>query len=106
MGKTECGIEYSNPSGVIRSPFYPYYFPFPEIETPLCGLNPFWEYGGRMNCPYHISQPNGTVINLNFTAWRLYSGDCLEIRDGYDGNSALLGKFCRGSWGENEEAPP
>ena len=65
-------------------------------------------YAERMNCPYHISQPNGTVINLNFTAWNLFYGDCLEIRDGYDGDSALLGKFCRGGYPdyENQEAPP
>ena len=57
-----------------------------------------------MNFPYHISQPNGTVINLNFSAWNLRYGDCLEIRDGYDGDSALLGKFCPQI--ANTEAPP
>ena len=97
----------------MTSPFYPSYFPFPRLEYSLCGLPlgiwPFnYAYGDRVNCPYHISQPNGTVINLNFTVWNLFYRDCLEIRDGYDGDSALLGKFCRGGYPdyENKEAPP
>ena len=103
---SECGVVYSDPSGMITSPFYPSLFPFPRQDI-ICGFGPFnhlYAYGERMNCPYHISQPNGTVINLNFTAWNLYYGDCLEIRDGSLRDSALLGKFCPQI--ANTEAPP
>ncbi|CAG5044806.1 unnamed protein product [Parnassius apollo] len=78
-------------SGVIKSPGYP--FSYPENRV----------------CEYIISTTPGKAIQLSFQDFDIennrYSNcqyDNVEIRDGPDVNSTLLGTFCGGS----EHIPP
>ena len=78
----ECGGTFTTLlSGDITSPSYPDNYP------------------DNTDCIYSISQPNGTVITLNFLSMDIESHstcayDYLEIRDGPSGDSTLLGKLC------------
>ena len=84
----DCNTTFSNTSGIITSPSFPSRYPY------------------NSDCHYQIVQPKGTYINLDITymdieTWpgtewecQIYGGDYLEIRDGPDGNSPLIGTFC------------
>ena len=76
-----CGGEFSTPSGEITSPFHP---------------NP---YPSDRSCSYVIAQPAGTRIRIEFSDFDIEgSYDCsfdyLEIRDGDNENSTLIGRYC------------
>ena len=77
---TECGGNFANSSGVLTSPFYPN------------------EYQELEDCVYLISQPNGTLININFTYMDInchgLPSDYIEVRDGDSENSPQMVKFC------------
>ncbi len=78
-----CGGEYQQPTGYITSPYYPDSYP------------------NDRECVYVISQPPGTRIHLEFMEFDVEShSDCmfdyLEVRDGDNENSTLIGKFCGG----------
>ena len=77
---TECGGNYSNASGVLSSPSYPY--PFPDLA----------------DCVYLISQPNGTYVNISFLSMDIdcqgTPSDYIEMRDGNSEDSPLMAKFC------------
>ncbi|KAF5295928.1 hypothetical protein FQR65_LT10359 [Abscondita terminalis] len=85
---TICGGTYTKPSGVIESPGYPESYREDQI------------------CIYEIMQPLGTTITLTFTEFEMeestYSEcmfDFIEIRDGDNENSTLIGQYCK-------ESPP
>ena len=76
-----CGGTFSADHGVITSPYHPN--PYPH---------------GRQ-CDYLIAQPAGTKINLNFIDFEIEGSynckfDYLEIRDGDNENSTLIGRYC------------
>lgn len=78
-------------SGVIQSPGYPFSYPLNKM------------------CEYFISTSPGKAIRLTFQDFDIEDNrnyncqyDNVEIRDGTDVNSTLLGKFCGGS----EHTPP
>ena len=84
----ECGGTFSNETGILTSPSYP---------------NP---YPNNAECDYLISQPNGTCVNLTVEAFDVEgiagcSTDFLEIREGMDTDSFLLGKFCGSTIGSD-----
>ncbi|XP_066485218.1 cubilin [Tiliqua scincoides] len=75
-----CGGVLSG-DGVIRSPYYPRALSQDKI------------------CEWTISQPEGHVVILNFTDFRIFNittcnSDFVEIRNGNNGNSPSLGKYC------------
>ena len=77
----ECGGTYTFPYGLITSPSYPRKYPI------------------NADCVYNISQPNGTVILLNFLTMDIESGsscnyDYLLIKDGPSEDSPLLDRLC------------
>ena len=77
----ECGGNFSTPNGIFTSPSYPE------------------KYSNRADCYYHISQPTGSNITLNFHTLDIEPGtscqyDYLEIRDGAEQDSPLVGKLC------------
>lgn len=76
-----CGGEYTSPQGIIASPYHP--DPYPSGRT----------------CRYLISQPLNTAIRVEFLNFDIEGSfncnfDYLEIRDGNDQNSSLVGRFC------------
>ena len=78
-----CGGNFTDANGHFSSPSYPNYYP------------------ANTYCIYTISQPNGTVILLNFLSMDIqkywYTDNCydyLEIRDGPSTASPLLDKLC------------
>ncbi len=76
-----CGGSFTSEHGIITSPYHPN--PYPH---------------GRQ-CDYLIAQPPGTKITLNFTEFDIEGSfncnyDYLEIRDGDNENSTLIGKYC------------
>jgi len=76
-----CGGTWTIPTGVITSPYFPSNYP-----------------SGR-ECIYQIEQPAGVTITLNFLEFDIESHDeCqydyLEVRDGDNENSTLVGRFC------------
>ncbi|XP_054274028.1 cubilin-like isoform X2 [Macrosteles quadrilineatus] len=85
---TVCGGEFTARSGEIWSPNYPQ------------------PYSAERMCVYIISTPPSTAIQLHFQDFELEKlgescdYDYLEIRDGDNANSTLVGKFCGG------DAPP
>ena len=84
----QCGGTFSNETGILTSPSYP---------------NP---YPNNAECDYLISQTNGTFVNLTVEAFDVEglagcSSDFLEIRDGMDPDSPLLGKFCGSTIGSD-----
>eukprot|EP00094_Tigriopus_californicus_P007480 TCALIF_07202-PA protein Name:"Similar to CUBN Cubilin (Canis familiaris)" AED:0.20 eAED:0.21 QI:0/0.76/0.57/0.97/0.85/0.88/35/0/3998 len=79
--KTVCGGEFTNPTGIISSPYHPNNYP------------------GNRICQYVISQPMETSIHIEFIDFDIEGSfqcvyDYLEIRDGDNANSTLLGKYC------------
>ncbi|KAF5282685.1 hypothetical protein FQA39_LY17492 [Lamprigera yunnana] len=83
-----CGGIYSEPTGTIQSPGYPDTYQEDQI------------------CVYEIIQPLHTTITLTFTDFELEAStqteclfDFVEIRDGDNENSTLIGQYC-------EERPP
>ena len=79
---TSCGGNYFTDSGVIRSPGYP-------------NRN----YPPQRDCVWVIEAQNGRQIVLNVTDFLLESGsncrfDFLEIHNGREERSPLIGKFC------------
>ncbi|GFG35967.1 hypothetical protein Cfor_02931, partial [Coptotermes formosanus] len=80
-----CGGVFSAPSAVLKSPFYPNSYPANRI------------------CVYEIELPPGQAVELCFQDFEVedtFSPPCrydyLEIRDGHDENSTLLGQYCGG----------
>ena len=78
---TVCSYHMTDPSGIIFSPFYPSY------------------YLDNMECTWHITVPEGDVIRLNFSEFRLEdhltcASDFVEIFDGRNNHARRLGKFC------------
>ena len=79
-----CGGSFTTKQGIFTSPSYPDNYPY------------------NADCTYNISQPNGTVILLNFLSMDMeyddyWCGGCcdyLEIRDGPSADSPLLDKLC------------
>ncbi|KAJ0177495.1 hypothetical protein K1T71_007504 [Dendrolimus kikuchii] len=81
-----CRISLRGDSGIIKSPGYP--FRYPENKQ----------------CEYVISTIPGKAIQLTFQDFDLEESsyynctyDYIEIYDGQDRNSSLLGKFCGGT---------
>ena len=84
----ECGGTYADRSGVITSPSFPGQYPY------------------NADCHYKIIQPIGYYIKINISfmdieTWpgryaecQTYTGDYLEVRDGMDGDSPMIGRFC------------
>lgn len=86
-----CQREIQGDSGVIKSPGYP--FSYPENRV----------------CEYIISTVPGKAIQLTFQDFDIEDNryyDChydnVEVRDGHDINSTLLGRYCGGV----EHIPP
>lgn len=86
-----CQETFYGDSGVIKSPGYP--FKYPENKV----------------CEYFIATSPGKAIQLTFQDFDIEDNryfhcqyDNVEIRDGTDVNSTLLGRFCGGS----EHTPP
>ena len=76
-----CGGEYTNPSGVITSPYHPESYP------------------GDRTCTYVIAQPAATIIRVQFLDFDIEGSDeCnfdyLDIRDGPNVNSTKIGRYC------------
>ena len=72
----ECGVTFASPYGLLTSPSYPDKYP------------------DDADCIYSVSQPNGTVILMNFLSMNI--DDCcdvLEIRDGMSEYAPLIAKF-------------
>ncbi|XP_059051310.1 cubilin-like [Achroia grisella] len=89
--KSICQYTITGDSGVIKSPGYPFNYPVNKV------------------CEYIIETIPGKAIQLTFKDFdiednRYYSCqyDNLEIRDGPNVNSTLLGKYCGGT----EHIPP
>ncbi|KAK9889124.1 hypothetical protein WA026_004393 [Henosepilachna vigintioctopunctata] len=89
--ETVCGGKFTKPSGIIVSDGYP------DRYTP------------GLSCLYEIVQPVGTIIQLSFSDFNLESAmsevqqecyDYVEIRDGDNENSTLVGRYC------DENKPP
>lgn len=85
--EVECGGTFTEPSGIITSPYYPSHYP------------------ASKDCVYLISQPPGKAIMLTFEFMDIEEGssinnetqcyfDRLEIRDGDTENSTLLQTLC------------
>ena len=80
-----CGGNYSGETGYISSPSYPKKYP------------------ANADCIYTISQPTGSIIQLNFLVLDLGVGfindscyDYIEIRDGPSKVSPSLARLCGG----------
>ena len=76
-----CGGSFTSTFGLITSPYHP---------------NP---YPSGRQCDYLIAQPPGTRIQLEFLDFEIEGSytcafDYLEIRDGDNENSTLIGKYC------------
>lgn len=85
--EVECGGTFTEPSGIIKSPYYPSYYP------------------ASKDCVYLIAQPPGKAIELTFEFMDIEEGttidnhtecyfDRIEIRDGDTENSTLLSSLC------------
>ncbi|XP_028042901.1 cubilin homolog [Bombyx mandarina] len=81
-----CHFTITGDSGIIKSPGYPFSYPSNRL------------------CEYVISTSPGKVIQLSFQDFDIEDNhyyncqyDNLEIRDGPNINSSLLGKYCGGS---------
>ena len=80
-GSGICGGNFTTQNGIFISPSSPDNYPH------------------NTDCIYTISQPNGTVILLNFITMNIESHstcgfDYLEIRDGPSDDSPFLDKLC------------
>ncbi|XP_046744297.1 cubilin [Diprion similis] len=88
--EVQCGGEFTEPTGVIKSPYYPN--PYPASKT----------------CIYGIIQPVGKAIRLIIQSLDIeelrYPNcpfDYLKIHDGDSENSTLIGTYC----GTNSSIP-
>lgn len=88
--KVWCGGQFTEETGVIKSPYYPN--PYPASRT----------------CIYEIIQPPGKAIKLTFQDMDIESGwrsrcnyDYLEVHDGDSENSTQIGTYC----GTNSSVP-
>ena len=83
-GSGSCGGNFTTPHGILTSPSYPDHYP------------------NDVDCIFLISQPNGTVILLNFISIDMeydeeWCGGCcdyLEIRNGPSDDTPHLDKLC------------
>ncbi|XP_015589651.1 cubilin [Cephus cinctus] len=82
--ETACGGEFTEPTGNLKSPYYPK--PYPASIT----------------CVYEIAQPPGKSIELTIHDLDIESSifdncvfDYLEIHDGDNENSTQIGKYCK-----------
>ena len=78
---TSCGGTFTEATGLVTSPYHP---------------NP---YPSGRQCDYLIAQPMGMTIRVAFIDFEIEGSyncayDYLEIRDGDNGNSSLVGKYC------------
>ncbi|PNF23973.1 hypothetical protein B7P43_G09286 [Cryptotermes secundus] len=80
-----CGGVFSEPSAVLKSPFYPNSYPTNRI------------------CIYEIELLPGQAVELCFQDFEVEDTssppclyDYLEIRDGHNENATLLGQYCGG----------
>ncbi|KAL7745333.1 hypothetical protein ACLKA6_015352 [Drosophila palustris] len=76
-----CGGHFHGSTGMLNSPLYP--------------LN----YSNALDCIWQLSAPQRTQMELQFELFELdntprCSGDWLEVRNGGNNNSALIGRFC------------
>jgi len=76
-----CGGTFTLPTGEITSPYFPSNYP------------------NSRECVYVVEQPPGVTITLNFEEFDVESHDeCrydyLEVRDGDNENSSVIGRFC------------
>lgn len=72
----ECGLTFTTPHGLLASPFYPD------------------KYADDADCVNIITQPNDTIILLNFLS--MNTDDCcdeLEMRDGMSQDAPLIRKI-------------
>ncbi|XP_057337332.1 cubilin-like isoform X2 [Microplitis mediator] len=88
--ETSCGGEFHEPSGIIKSPYYPNHYP------------------GARTCHFMIVQPPGKGIVLDIVDMDIEGSsfiDCyfdhLEIHDGDSENSTILANLC----GDEEKIP-
>lgn len=87
--ETVCGGTYTEPAGLIQSPNFP---------SP---------YGSNKDCVYVIALDPGKAIQMNFLSFDIEGSinciyDYIEVRDGDNSNSTLIGRFC----GPAEQTPP
>ncbi|XP_034489715.1 cubilin homolog [Drosophila innubila] len=76
-----CGGHIHATTGMLNSPLYP--------------LN----YSNSLDCIWQLSTPPSTQMEVQFELFELdntpaCTGDWLEVRNGGNNNSALLGRFC------------
>lgn len=79
--KSICGGTFSEPSGIITSPYYPN------------------EYPGIAECRYEICAPLGFAIELDFEDMDIEQNsecihDFIQIFDGHSSNDSSIGKYC------------
>ncbi|CAH0628596.1 unnamed protein product [Chrysodeixis includens] len=81
-----CETTIVGDSGIIKSPGYPFSYPANKV------------------CVYIIATVPGKAIQLTFQDFDIEDSkyyDCrfdnIEVRDGHDANSTLLGKYCGGA---------
>ena len=77
---TACGGNFSDATGSLTSPLYN--ASYPEL----------------MDCVYLVSQPHGMFINVSLSNMDISChgtpSDFVELRDGNNGDSPLMGSFC------------
>ncbi|TSN48501.1 CUB and sushi domain-containing protein 1 [Bagarius yarrelli] len=73
----ECGASTEGIEGVLLSPNYPA------------------NYDNNHECIYRVQTDNGKGIQLLSSDFQLHDGDFLQIYDGQDSSSRLLGNFTR-----------
>ncbi|XP_062852030.1 CUB and sushi domain-containing protein 1-like [Trichomycterus rosablanca] len=73
----ECGASSEGSEGVLLSPNYPS------------------SYDNNHECIYRIQTDNGKGIKLTAITFQLIDGDFLQVYDGQDSTSRLLGNFTR-----------
>uniref|UniRef100_A0ABM0MSC4 Metalloendopeptidase n=1 Tax=Saccoglossus kowalevskii TaxID=10224 RepID=A0ABM0MSC4_SACKO len=76
-----CGGEITKDSGQLQSPNFPDY------------------YRPNKECIWKITMPEGSNVGISFQSFEIERHDSciydyLEVRDGYDEDSRLLGKYC------------
>ncbi|XP_031795774.1 cubilin [Sarcophilus harrisii] len=78
---SDCNREYNQTFGSLRSPGWPE------------------NYGNNLDCSTIVRAPENYKITLFFNSFNVeYTSECrddfLEVRNGSDGSSPLLGKYC------------
>ncbi|KAJ8306830.1 hypothetical protein KUTeg_014914, partial [Tegillarca granosa] len=72
----ECGGNYTSPYGVIRTPTHP------------------TQYHHNANCTWLITVQENRVIDLNLEPHSTCAFDYVDIIDGLDASSPLIGRYC------------